>query len=286
VLPAPAVLIDYLNIDNQYQGYTERPQPAKGNSGFVTDVTDAVMGIAEPAIHHVRKHLLAVFLVTDLGSTAYGELLNDFGENKLGFIVLDVNALNRSANDWITWRERSPFAGGGPQRLSAAIAPASADTRAAAIRFILLHEIGHVVGVAHAAHPSWNKGGNPLGYEFANISWKRGIKKNIVSRFDDRFPLRRHIGYYRFDNAALEGKQMADAYEQLLATDFVSLYAATSMHEDFAESYAMYVHVILQDQTWQVAIKDQDGTVLQEMRNPILAERCRAKKAYLDRLFE
>jgi hypothetical protein len=287
ILPAPAVLIDYIVADNQYQGYPDRPHAATGDAQFMKDVTDAVTGIAEPAQQHVRDHVMAIFLAQDLGSTAYGELLRDFRENQLGFIVLDVSALNRRANDWITWRENSPFAGGGPTRLTAGIAEPADDTRAAAIRFILLHEIGHIVGMAEGAHPNWSTGGDPKDFGFTAISWVAAADGNgAESRFDAAFTQRRSIKYYRFNDAPLGAAQMAGTYAALAATDFVSLYAATSMYEDFAETYAMYVHVVLDGQFWHVAIRNADGEMVQEMRNPILTERCRAKKAYMDRLFQ
>jgi len=35
-------------------------------------------------------------------------------------------------------------------------------------------------------------------------------------------------------------------YRELLNSDFVSLFAATNPFDGFAQSYAMYVHVVLQ----------------------------------------
>ncbi|MFH1982272.1 MAG: hypothetical protein ABIL58_10525 [Pseudomonadota bacterium] len=286
ILPAPAVLIDYLIADNQYQGYPDRPRPAVVDSGFLGDITGAVAGIAPAVQPHIRDHVVAIFLARDLGSTAYGELLRDFDTNKMGFIVLDVDALNRRANDWITWRERSPFAGSGPPQLTAGIAKQAGDTRAAAIRYILLHEIGHIVGVAKKAHSSWFDGGDPKDFGFTAISWVAAADgKGADSRFDAAFTQRRRITYYRFKDALLDAAQMVETYRQLAATDFVSLYAATNMYEDFAETYAMYVHVVLQGQSWTVDVHDANGASVLQLMNPILETRCRAKKQYLDRWF-
>lgn len=286
ILPAPAVLIDYLIADNQYQGYTDRPRPAVIDPVFLEDIAGAVEGIAPAARRHIRDHVVAIFLARDLGSTAYGELLRDFGANKMGFIVLDVDALNRRANDWITWRERSPFAGSGPTQLIAGIAGPAGDTRAAAIRYILLHEIGHIVGVAKKAHSSWFDGGDPKDFGFSAISWVAAADgKGKDSRFDAAFTQRRRITYYRFEDALLNAAQMVEIYKQLTVTDFVSLYAATNMYEDFAETYAMYVHVVLQGQSWTVDVQDQNGARVLQLVNPILETRCRAKKQYLDQWF-
>ena len=68
-------------------------------------------------------------------------------------------------------------------------------------------------------------------------------------------------------------------------TDFVSLYAATNMYDDFAETYTMYVHVILQNKPWIVRVM-REGKIVREIREPILETRFIKKKEYMDELFK
>jgi hypothetical protein len=240
-----------------------------------------------PAVrNHFNKHLVAVFLVAELGGTAYGELLNDFDNNQLGFVVLDVISLNRFANEWATWRENSPFAKNGIYELEAQIEPKENDNRKAAIQYILLHEIGHLVGVAKGAHPHWFEGGHPQQWAFSKLSWltlERGFKGK--SKFDQAFSNRNKITFYAFQDACLSSKEIDETYRQLLETDFVSLYAATNMYDDFAETYAMYVHVVLQKKPWEVRVK-KNGETIREIKNPILDLRCKIKKGYFDEMFK
>jgi hypothetical protein len=57
------------------------------------------------------------------------------------------------------------------------------------------------------------------------------------------------------------------------------------MYDDFAETYAMYVHVVLQKRPWKVTIKKGDEPI-REITNPILNKRCKKKKRYFDEMFK
>ncbi|MBC8392158.1 MAG: hypothetical protein H8E17_06305 [Deltaproteobacteria bacterium] len=285
ILPAPDIIIDYLRKDKQFQGYEERPRKPEIDAEFFSDIVRAIVELPESVRSHFREHVVAVFLVEELGGTAYGELLRDFGNNKLGFIVLDVGSLNRKANEWISWRANSPFATQGTYIIEAEIEPKSNDYRKAAIQYILIHEVGHLVGVAKEAHPDWFRGGHPQKWPFTKLSWltwERGLKGK--SKFDKTFINRSKLKFYAFKDAPLTSKEIDLTYSQLSKTDFVSLYAATNMYDDFAETYAMYVHVVLQNRPWKLRIM-KDGETVREIANPILDKRCESKRVYIDRLF-
>lgn len=49
----------------------------------------------------------------------------------------------------------------------------------------------------------------------------------VRSAFDHRFPLRKEIGYYRFEKSPLSSDQILETYRQWETTDYSSLYAAT-----------------------------------------------------------
>jgi hypothetical protein len=286
VLHAPDIIIDYLRKDNQFQGYKEQPQKPAIDPEFFSDIINAVVEFPKAVRNQIDKHLVAVFLVEELGGTAYGELLNDFDNNKLGFIVLDVISLNRKANEWAAWRENSPFAMSGMYVIEAEIEPKENDNRKAAIQYILLHEVGHLVGVAKGAHPNWFEGGHPQKWPFTKLSWltlERGFKGK--SKFDETFTNRNKLKFYSFRDAPLSSKEIDETYWQLSKTNFVSLYASTNMYDDFAETYAMYVHVILQKRPWKIRIKKEDEPI-RDITNPILDKRCKNKKRYFDEMFK
>lgn len=286
ILPAPDIIIDYLRKDNQFQGYNERPQKSEIDPEFFSDISRAVTELPKVVRDHIKKHVVAIFLVEELGGTAYTELLRDFANNKQGFIVLDVGSLNRKANEWFTWKANSPFAMKGAYIIEAEIEQKSNDTRKYAVQYILLHEVGHLLGVAKGAHPSWLTGGHPQEWPFSKLSWltlEQGFDGK--SKFDTTFTNRSKLKFYSFKDAPLTSKEIDETYRQLLKTDFVSLYAATNMYDDFAETYAMYVHVVLQQRPWKIRIMTEGKTV-EKITNPILVKRCEIKKRYLDSIFK
>lgn len=286
ILPAPDIIIDYLRKDNQFQGYKERPKKPEIDHEFLSDIVNAFAKLPEVVRDHIHEHVVAVFLVEELGGTAYGELLRDFDNNKLGFIVLDVSSLHRKANEWISWRANSPFAMKGRYIIEAEIEKKSSDDRKAAIQYILLHEVGHLIGVAKGAHPNWFTGGHPQKWPFTKLSWitmERGLIGK--SKYDEILTNRNKLKFYAFQNASLTSEDIGETYDQLLKTDFVSLYASTNMYDDFAETYAMYVHVVLQNRPFKIKIINE-GITVKVIANPILEKRCDGKKGYLDIFFK
>ena len=64
-----------------------------------------------------------------------------------------MDPLKRAANEWATWKESSAFSGNISYRLEAVIEEKESDDRIQAIQYILLHEIGHMVGFAKGGTP-------------------------------------------------------------------------------------------------------------------------------------
>jgi hypothetical protein len=134
-------------------------------------------------------------------------------------------------------------------------------------------------------HPSWTIPPiDPQQFKFSKVSWQ--IKNNqYVSKFDDRFVLRRKIRYYSFDKSALSSHSIPLVYKQLSDTNFVSLYAATNIWDDFAESYLAYVHTVLEEKPWEYYIYKGKKDFF-EFKQPYSLRNLKVKKAILDDLFK
>lgn len=282
VLPAPDFLLDYLRLDNEYNGYIGVPKTPDDWQSFADDVRAAINDFPEPVQQQLRDHVMGIFLVTDLGSSAVTNLLNDFHRHKQGFMVLDVEALSQTANTWATWRESTPFHGSSDFSVEIQIAEASHDDRRHAISYILLHELGHLVGVASQSHAPWESAENPVSYPFFALSWMVRDDE-VLSRWDSVYDYRQSIRFYASQDRQLSALLIPDIYRQLTKTSFVSLYASTSVFEDFSEAYAMYVHVVMQQRPWRLSVKHRGDEVL-KMTEPILQPRCRFKRDYMARL--
>jgi len=290
VLAAPSKLLDYLNLDNKLHGFPNRPRTGKFGRQLMQDMKDAISEIPEAVKTLVDKRLMGIFLVQDLGGTGYTDYVYDKGQQPVGaFVVFDAQVLTRTANDWATWKENTPFIPDTGFDLQAIIESPADDNRKQALQYILLHELGHVASVAANIHPRWDgwecRDDPPDRYPFFQLSWQVNDSDScgISSRFDqDRFELRPDIVYYL--GAKLSIDASTAVYRQLEQTNFPSLYAATSPYDDFAESFVTYVHQVMMAKPFEIRIEG-DGQRLTTYEGCWSNARCEAKQRILASLF-
>ena len=255
---APPAIVEYLRWDNALNGYPEVPRTAQVSAAFVAEVKAALGDLPLAVNLLVADKLAGIFLVEDLGGTGYTEIVVDeAGQAVAGFIVLDAGVLQgQRANEWATWKERSPFKPDPDWELDARIETDAQDSRRNAIQYILLHELGHVLAIGNDLHPPWDRppqeAGAPQDFRFSRLAWRLDGNR-YVSTFDEAFPLRADVVYYF--GAKLPASAMPDVYAQLRKTNFPSLYAATRPGDDFAESFASFVHVVLMQRPWEIVIR-------------------------------
>lgn len=286
--PAPAHLVEYITLDNIANGYPERPRSAKLDAALLADVRGAIADLPAAIWKMFGARLVGVYFVEGLGGTGYTDYVFDAqGRPLMGFVVLDAAVLaGQSANAWASWKENTPFTGSAEYRLDARIEDDANDNRRNAIQYILLHELGHVLSIGGAIHPPWNIGPKDVdsraSYPFFELSWTvdRAADK-YRSRFDADFPQRASTVYYF--GAKLSAADMLPTYAGLKKTNLPSLYAATAPGDDFAESFASYVHVVLMQRPWQIAIS-RHGKLAEVFRACWGELRCAAKRQILERL--
>lgn len=273
---APAELLEKIRIENEIQGFDERPEPAPPLPEITAALDSIITSLPDAVRDLLEERLVGVFCVQDLGGTGYADVVYDEqGQEHFGLIVLDVDVLQkRTANNWATWKERGFFQSPseGEPAVEVRIEVPENDTLESAVRFILLHELGHILGMVSRAHPSWIDwmDGKPLSSDdpFVKLSWQPAGESGFRSRFDDRFPQRAEINAYRFDRSTLPAGEIPETYRNLVRhTNFPSLSAAQSPWEDFAESFATYVHVELDGRPLTV-------TVVQEGYPDLKASAC------------
>jgi len=260
VAKAPDFVIDMLTAENKLQGFKERPIPAEPAPEFAKVLKRLEERLPDKMRELLADRVIGVFLVDHLGGTGFTEAVRDEDrKEKYAFIVLDRGLLlQRKANEWATWKESSVFKTGSDKdvKLAVVIETPVEDSVENAIRFILLHEIGHVLGMVCGTHPSWNEPAAVSDrYPFTAISWK--MEKGIVaSRYDDLFPARKLVRFYRFQTSSLATGQAETIYRRLfMETDFPSLQASVNIWEDFADSFALYVHVVREGRPHEIRLK-------------------------------
>ena len=288
--PAPPRLIEYLHLDNVFNGYPERPRAAVLDAAFLVDVKAAIAELPPPVWRIFNDRFLGLYFVEDLGGTGFTDFVVRTKDDPVaGYIVLDASILKRqTANAWATWKENTPFKFQTALALKARIEEDRDDNRKNAIQYILLHELGHVLSIGGNVHPPWNLTPKAVPtaakYPFFDLSWKIDRKADkYVTLFDAQFPQRKHVVYYF--GAKLPATEMVTIYSILDKTNFVSLYAVTKPGDDFAESFASYVHVVLMKRPWSITLS-RGPEVLKTFNACWEEQRCAAKRKILDELLK
>lgn len=291
---APAELIEKIHIENEFQGFKERPKPIRPSLELFSAMKSIEESMPENLRAIMEERFIGIFAVKELGGTGYADAVYDLEGNEIyGLIVLDVDVLmKKKANKWATWKANSTFnpRSTGKIKLKAIIEEEENNTVVNAVRFILLHEMGHIFGMVTKSHSSWIdwfvKKKIDMNYPFQKLSWQLTEDNKIISFFDENFPERKYIRVYSFEKAKLTNEQIPSTFNNLVdQTNFPNLYAAQSLWEDFAESFATYFHVIIDKRPWQIII-EQKGKPEIVIRSCWNEERCRIKKEYMKRWFE
>jgi hypothetical protein len=294
--PAPAELIEYMHLDNAFQGYSERPVPVNEHSPLISEVEEAMASLPRAIRRIAERRLFYIALVRDLGGgTGYMDVVAGADGSAVGgFIVLDEGALSRTANAWMSWREGSAFRPGKGWAIEARIESPENDNRVNAIRYILLHELGHVVdAVLGVTQIGGGNTRNIAGNGFYKLSWTHPPPSQEIllpgdtmrSAFDDSWPERENLGFYSFDASLFGLDDVVPVYSWLRETNFPTLYAASSSAEDFGESFVNYVHVVLDGRPFEIRLKKGSQSELL-FGSCWEAPRCASKRAAMKRLIQ
>jgi hypothetical protein len=278
-------VVQLLLLDNLVHGYPERPHASQVKEDLRADVVAALAAIPEAVKRRLADRLAGIVFVDEFGGTGFSDSISDEnGRKSRAFVVLDPTVLEkRTANSWATWKENTPFKPDGRYALRAAIEKPQDDNRRQAIQYILLHELGHVLGVGGPFHPDWNLKASEVPderYPFFELSWSLDrAGERYVNRYGKQLPEAKDTVYYF--GARLPASGMAATYTHLEATNFPTLYAATHPGDDFAESFASYVHVVMMGKPFEITIFE-DGNVVKRYGPCWSEDRCAAKRRILE----
>lgn len=285
--PAQEEIVTHVTQVNIAMDVPERPSSTEVDAAFEADVRAAIAAMPASVQALLDGVLLGVRYARQLGSSAISDIVVSGEGTILGVVVaLDVDAFeSRTANAWATWKENTPFSPEEGYRLSAQIALPEDDNRQGALQYLLLHEFGHVLSAGrNLLHDWWLDAQSLRGageYHYLPLAWQILEEKSVVPLLENDFQLRPDIVYYH--GARMQGSQMAHAYRQLQGANFATLYAATSVHEDFAESFASYVHVVMLGKPQAIRI-EKDSQLLLQFDGYWEAPRSADKRALLARL--
>ena len=285
--PAQEEVIAHVARVNAATGIAAQPASTQVDAGFHADVRAAMAAMPLAVQALLDGVLLGVRYARQLGSSAISDIVVSGEGVILGVVVaLDVDAFEaRTANAWATWKENTPFAPQDGYRLEAQIAAPEDDNRQRALQYLLLHEFGHVLAAGRGLLPEWWNAAQDMrsvhDYRYLPLAWQITPALQVLPLPENDFPLRADIAYYQAPRLA--ASQMREAYAQLQEANFATLYAATSMHEDFAESFASYVHAVMLRQPQRIRIF-HDGSLLLQFDGYWEAARSASKRRLLEQL--
>jgi hypothetical protein len=285
---APAQLIDLIQLDNMRQAVPQTPRAPLLTPGLLAETKAALAELPGPIKRLLTRKFAGVYFVANFGGTgATDQILDAASRPVAGFVVLDPVILETmTANAWVTWRENTPFISAPDFELTVQLEERAQDRRIQAIQYILLHELGHVLAIDAAVHPSWAIAPHAISadqhFPFFSQSWSVSTTGDrYVSHFDASFPQRRDLVYYR--EARLPAADLTAVYDWLEHTNFATLYAATSPFEDFAEAFATYVHTVLMNKPFEARIY-QRRQLVKTFRPDWSHERWRVKRRTLEHI--
>jgi hypothetical protein len=285
--PAPDEAVRHINQVNAGR-LAQQTRPTMPDAPLLALIRQALAGIPAAVTARLQDSLIGVYFANGVGSSGVTDIVVSPNNAFLGLIiVVDIEALAHSgANAWASWRERSPFDDSSAMALEVQIAEDHDDYLLHAIQFLLLHELGHAFSAGRSFLPDWWSGlaaqSSANDYSFLPLSWQIDAQRRIVPLPGNDFPLRTSVSHYDGDTRLPAG-YMADIYRALKRSSFPTLYASTSVHEDFAESFACYVHMQLMHKPLAVSIR-QHGELLLQWQMDWRSERYASKLAFFERL--
>jgi len=277
---APAALIDYLEKDNLLNGFKEHPTSAKLDPTIKKEMQEAVAELPLPIRKKLEERLVGIFFVKDLGGSGYAEKLkSDDGTYNHGILVYDISVLDRKANEWMTWKENTPFQPSPEWKLTAQIELKKRNTRKYSLQYIFMHELAHLLGIQPQS-------GDFFPPDFASLSWTSTTDEGGWPRLQRRdnalSAALEGITYYKGPDQQVPLAQAAEAYRALATSDFVTLYGTRGVEDDFAESLTAYIHGILLQRPYEITLT-RAGKVISRFDYCWEEPRCAAKRAWIER---
>lgn len=283
VRPLPEDAVASLRRD---LGGTGPIAPARGAEYMQEDLRAVMAELPQAVEDLVADRLIGVFLVEGL-SGAGGDTQNlGLALDVIGLwrqhagtvILIDRDETDMRANRAMAGMEYVPSGDYRGIRVEARMARRDENDRRTTLRYVLLHELGHVIDYDRGITPArFRYGDDRTGCGFTCLSWIAPDRHRFSTRIDSAMRKVRGGDYDAYVRA------LPQTFADLAGTNFPSFYAATLPEEDFAESFAQYVHAVLMGRPWELTLR-VDGTIKGRLRACFHDRRCPDKKSYFDRL--
>jgi len=240
---------------NLGNGVAVEPRPADVDHPAIPALYRMLADLPAELRELTRKHVAAIYLVQGNFGSARVEAARDAQGRVIGgCILLNLDALAQSANSWASWRENSAFRSDDRYRISITLEPPETDTVENALRFVFIHELGHILGMTAGVHGFWAAPETwwlTVRSPYTRLSWTTDGRQ-YQSSGKRRFPVLALPRFYRFESSPLPRSAALPTYGALGKTNWPSLYGSIDPYEDFAETFAIYLHTRLLGRPYRV----------------------------------
>lgn len=286
VQPAPAAVTELALSRNLDNGVAIAPRPASLDHPLVPVLYRMLSDLPTPLRRLAQELVSAIYLLRDNFGSARVEAAHGARGGLIGgCILLNLDALARRANDWASWREESAFRTDERVRIRLTLEPQETNSVENALRFVFLHELGHVLGMAAGVHGFWAAPETwwvTARSPYTRLSWQTS-GGTLSAEWKRRFPLLSRPLFYRFELAPLSRSAAHQVYRALAQTNWPSLYGSIDPYEDFAEAFALYVHRRVLHRPYRVDLF-VNGERIGQYHSCLDTGRCPRKVAYLGEL--
>jgi hypothetical protein len=236
------------------------PVPAE----LVQDMVDVVRHLPQPFDKLFRRHVCAVVWMH--GAPMTGTLRLLAGDDAHGIILLNVDNLQSSPDEWLSFKEASVFESNPEREIRGTMTAPGDEGRTVLLEFLLVHELAHVLdAVFHD---------DPLIAELQRVSWPRTDLLASVKTL-----------HYAQDRGGqpLPDAQLEAYFDMTAASAFSDPSATDNSMEDFAESVSSYLHGVLRGRPWKLEAW-RHGQLVRTLSLCWGQERCREKQRILEEL--
>ena len=267
--PLGVLARDYNIAWNKWDGFKLVPDPVNIAAKTKKMIVSEIKKLPHSLQKFIQKHVVAIYTAKNIGGTAMAGVVYDKqAVAKFGFVILDMNMLDKDINSWATNKENSVFNKVKGYKLNMQLAKPQENTKVATFRYVMLHEIGHIfhsVMQLQPAHPHLNwrdKDFAPFAYNHPELLRKKKLG-------EDYYPLDERIGFYR-PEPPFDLDDTEEIYEWLTSTTHPSLYGSVNQLEDFAEAFSLLIHVKYLGHPAKLEVK-QGKKIIVKMHERILS---------------
>lgn len=259
---------DYILKVNEIDGYQNVPDISDKESEMKILIQE-IQASLHPSVNNIfQKLVFGIYLSRNLGGSGLTGYVYDKDKPVGGFIIIDTDVMNQSANGWINFKERSVF-NFNKTDLVIIIEEEKNDNRLNALRYLLLHELGHIVANTYKFMPD----ARTEKIDYSKVPFTKEIWINYNKTIYDHyfFKARPKIRFYSDDKMDFDNN-WEKIYPVLKSTGLPTLYGAMNPDEYFAESFVSYVHVIVDKRPW-ILIIWKGEKILFQMENNITSRK-------------